>query len=476
MLDSYAPWAVASEGVDVFLQRARLLRNIDQAVRRNTGFQPGWKISQGANVSSPLFESFHEREIAAAGAAMVQTSTVLPPHPKLPGKTVTRLALTFTMTHEGAALGQVMGHRRGDAKSATPIRISIPKALVAQMTQSIGTMSSNVFMATLAFEVMADGQEHELPFYGLPTVGPYRDFSAANSLSIRVEWKHGSESKWFSAPLQIGSRRHRKIGIALLKGDGSQMERLYQEAMALLQMIRGEECPDAPPGFWRSLGARGSRAMVQRLEVDHLGQSIRWVAQLPIQAAPPTRASVQENTKLLYDNRGPQTTVGFQPPKGTAYWYRDNTSSKSAGKKVACDTCMIISRCRASGDIKFGGKCTYDPVAKACPACKALKRQCTFTPITKLLSSWVGKEIDTAEYTATAGMVLFPPYGAGPARKLISHLAMEKGVHVVTEIPEPPGWESLFPWLDSGEGTADGMTQDAVLGDREDGDEDGDSD
>ncbi len=333
-------------------------------------------------------------------------------------------------------------------------------------------------MVTLALELMDDGHNHELPFYGLPTVGPYRDFGAANSLGMRVEWKHWSLPKWFSAPLQIGARRHRKIGIALLKGDGSQIERLYQEATALVQMIRGEECPNAPEGFWIALCARGSRATIQRLEVDHLQQSICWAPQLPRQVAPPTRATAEENRKLLYKNppAGRHTAVGIKPARNDAIWYYDSTSTKSAAKDPVCDTCTIISKCRSGPNLKFTVDCNYDPEIQACPTCKAMNRICTFTPVTPLLSSWVGREIDPADYINAAKMVLFPSYGAGPARNLVSHLGMEKDVHIITEIPEPPGWESLFPWLDLSDDTSGDQSPDATEMDGNDGYDDGDSD
>ncbi len=120
MLGSYAPWAVASQRIDVLLQRARLLWSIDRIVRAKTGFQPGWKIGHGTNVSSPLFESFYDREFGRSVAALVQTSTAIPPHPRLPGKTVTHVCIVLQHHSRGGCAGSIHGSSRWRPDSDNP--------------------------------------------------------------------------------------------------------------------------------------------------------------------------------------------------------------------------------------------------------------------------------------------------------------------------------------------------------------------
>ena len=466
MVKSYASWT-NSDKMDLHIQRARLLQAVEKQVRSATGFQPTWRLRHGTNVSSPMFEVTRFWALGLKRPAPIQTISVLPLHPKLPGRTIVRATVTFHHYCDTPGLETVFsGHRSGDPKPASRVLVRIPSEIATQIRQSVEPQPSrDPILATLAFELMDGGHDHERPYYGLPAVGPYRNFGAANALGIRVEWKHHTQDRWFSAPIQIHFLRHNRIGNALTRGDVTKLERLYQEATALVQMIRGEECPQAPQGFWRSLGFRGTRPVIQKLEVSHLQQTIRWVAHLHTQVAPPTRSTAEENRRLLYDNKAPIMTVGARLPTTDPFWHPDDSSSLSVSAgKPRCDTCTIFAR-RGTSRRSVQDPCDYDPATQTCAACKAMNRICTFTPMAKLLAGWVGRDVDVKDYRdSTVAFVLFPRYGGGPLRKLVSHLGMAEDEIRVTEIKEPQGWESLYPLLESGEeddGTEDVDMEDA---------------
>ncbi|KAK3305906.1 uncharacterized protein B0T15DRAFT_511772 [Chaetomium strumarium] len=133
----------------------------------------------------------------------------------------------------------------------------------------------------------------------LAAVGGYRDFGAANALGIRVEWKHHTKDEWFTARLQAHWRMIRKARKGLRAGDATAVEELYQRAMALIQLVRGEDYPEAPEGFWRPLAVRGARPTVQKLEVDHMKQMMRWITACPPCAALGRCCTFTPRTALL---------------------------------------------------------------------------------------------------------------------------------------------------------------------------------
>ncbi|KAH6839498.1 hypothetical protein B0I37DRAFT_235730 [Chaetomium sp. MPI-CAGE-AT-0009] len=319
--------------------------------------------------------------------------------------------------------------------------------------------------------------EHSRPYFGLPAVGQYRNYGAANCLGIRVEWKHHTQPRWFTAPLQLSLHEHGQMARALLRGDATRLTRRYQEATALIQMLRGQDSPNATDGFWRSLGFRGSRPVIQHLETDHLNQTIRWVSPpISYHAASPIKATTEENMSWLLDHRrklSPHMVIGTRPEVGGAAWALDKRSMSSSGRHgvslvgIPCDTCVIL-RSRNPYGLQT---CGYDSESGTCTTCRALKRCCTFTPLTGILTGWLGRE-------PTPGLQEgkhLPYYGAGPMRCLVPHLGMPLDVSwKVTEIPEPFGWDSLYCQVDAGELDPEADGDDIEDGDdSEDGDDEG---
>ncbi|KAL2130600.1 hypothetical protein VTI74DRAFT_6199 [Chaetomium olivicolor] len=457
MLKSFCPWMQtdSSKRADLSLMRSRLLHDIERKTRQDTGFQPGWRI-RGTNILSPLFEfRFHDR--APREAATMQTVSTIPPHPSLSGMTVARAV--FSWHRHGHRVGKDVGvvavlreFRVGHPdQNLSRLFIHVPGNLTSQIRKSVeDTPSDRPFMATMVLELMGRG-EHHYPYFGLPTAGPYKDFGAANALGIRIEWKDISSSKWFTAYLRISIKRSGTVADALMEGDSTPLESLYQEATALIQMIRGEEYPDAPDGFWRFLSFRGSRPAIQRFEVDHLQQTVRWIVPIPTASTnPPTRSRFEDNSQWLLNNHerlSPFMVVGEQPSQKDKVWYVDRTSTISANNTAGpagppCDTCTIIATCRADrGKSSLKQPCEYDSVTKTCPSCQAMNRTCTFTPFTKVLGGWVGDDtVDPNDYK-TGSCILLPRFSKGPMRELVPHLGVPQAPEV-HEIPEPFGWRS----------------------------------
>jgi len=79
-----------------------------------------------------------------------------------------------------------------------------------------------------------------------------------------------------------------------------------------------------------------------------------------------------------------------------------------------------------------------------------LDRPCTFSPLEPLLSGWVGRKVNPRDYLYKQNKVGFPIYGGGPLRRLVPHVGFSPDEPKVTEIAEPIGWKSLYPFLDLG--------------------------
>lgn len=230
--------------------------------------------------------------------------SVIPRHPRDPIKTISRMVFRFFSTMALGVRTDLAGPRSGAGTPTTRIAIPMSGAIVPRIRQDIEeTPSGNPFWATLAFELMDGGKDYKHPYFELPATGPYKNFGAVNALGMRVEWKHYTLQEWFSAPLQISGLRRGRARRGLQKGDPTPMLRLYQEAIAIIQVLRGQDCPQAPPGFWRSLGSRGSRPVIRKLDVNHLEQTIQWAIHPPSQAPVPEKATLDDNRPWL-DNIG----------------------------------------------------------------------------------------------------------------------------------------------------------------------------
>jgi len=70
----------------------------------------------------------------------------------------------------------------GRKSSTDRIVFTIPHRIVDNIREVVEeTPSDKPFWATLAFELMIDGSEHERPCCGLPAVGAYKEYGAVNS-------------------------------------------------------------------------------------------------------------------------------------------------------------------------------------------------------------------------------------------------------------------------------------------------------
>jgi hypothetical protein len=388
MLQTYASWLNTVASMGALVQRARILQRIERDVRRATGFQPNWRVRWGTNVSSPLFEmdGFYQ-QLAADSAPSVPmlVQSIYRPHPDKAGKTIGRLAMSFRNRRDGL-LAYFTGYRV--SHGIVCLNIHVPGTLASQIRQAVEREpSKKPLIATLVLECMDHG-EHPTPYFGLPAVGGYREFGAANALGIRVEWKHHAKDEWFTAQLQVPWQRIKIAWKGLRAGDAKPVEGIYQQAIALIQLVRGEDYPGAPEGFWQSLTARGARPTIQKLEVNHMKQAMRWITVIPTPASPVVRSTPGETRSWLIQNRARLSrfmVIGERPEKQDPFWGLDRHSTLTATHQTAirCDTCLIIKR---RTNMPEDPSCKYDPKTQACPPCAALGRCCTFTPRTALLA------------------------------------------------------------------------------------------
>ena len=164
MLKSYAPWTLSTSTTDLLMQRARLLQRVEAAVRNDTGFQPNWTVAHGTNISSPIFEIWH-RDNQPNILSLVQTLSIVLPHPRAPVKTISRLVLSFNHSIHGGATSKFYRHCVGDTRGRPLINFRLQAELVQSIRQSVEqTPSNKPFFATLAFELMESG-EHERPIF-----------------------------------------------------------------------------------------------------------------------------------------------------------------------------------------------------------------------------------------------------------------------------------------------------------------------
>lgn len=248
----------------------------------------------------------------------------------------------------------------------------------------------------LVFEIMHDGQPHAIPWLGCPVLEPFKDFRKASRLGVRMEWLQ--VNPWHSIPFQQQRfARYFHEGIS----DGDLMKDLWpwRKAMDIAQALEGTIHTDTEPlnGFDSQISP-GSCDVLE-LQMDHLGQTARWV---PRQARPeiaPQQATARDNAlslaEMFSEGLNNLTTLANQPeaaPTDLYFWRPSKSDCASAGKVIEalCDFCSYMMRQSQSASERDCCKPVFvgDSIYYQCKACWMFDRPCIWTARTDRWTRW----------------------------------------------------------------------------------------
>lgn len=218
-LQSYASFVGRTPGWRSFShpQRINFFSALERQVRLDTNFQPKWRLTHGTNTVSPLFEfAWLWKGVGAVedgrlpfGQIMVQSFE--PRHPSLPGRKVYRsvqpvhtwhkndCVLHFMAMSGTSAADTVGAGRETDGNFA----LSVPFVLAEKIIKSTKAPPGLSFKVVLMFELLDGGVPHEWPYLGFPSLGPYVNYNAVNSLGIRIEWQDAMSKRWYTCPIVV---------------------------------------------------------------------------------------------------------------------------------------------------------------------------------------------------------------------------------------------------------------------------------
>ncbi|KAK6003465.1 hypothetical protein QM012_009236 [Aureobasidium pullulans] len=226
------------------------------------------------------------------------------------------------------------------------------------------------------FEIMDDGKQHEVPWARVPTVGMYRNWSAANALGLRFEWKEGDQFK--KMPWQNLHAYSYETTAEDTTDVGTGALHSYATAEGIRRYLEQETVTN--PGAWfRNYGT----ARILDVSYDHLTQTTTLKEIFP---GPPItlKQSFELTSQEIEDQL---VAAGFE---------RDRIGDKR-GKldtnRRSCDKCFLIS----GGDSGPRGRTclktthsAYHPNCdkkKSCMHCLVAGMPCTFTNTRDLCNS-----------------------------------------------------------------------------------------
>ncbi|RSL85291.1 hypothetical protein CEP51_003384 [Fusarium floridanum] len=240
--------------------RAQFMRSISKPVRSDVGWLALTPL--GCNTSSPLFE-FRRR-------AQVQCI------PMAPGDRVyTRTFTTYRLRR--TIFWQPL--RNGGVMPLLPLQLVVPdtsqfdgvaftfgKDFAAQ-----GPKPTDARRGYLVFEIMDDKKPHPRAWIGVPSVGPFKNFDQASSLSARFEWYDEGRTTWYTVPLQRVSLLRKPMVKYVREGAIDKIISGWRLAMTLIQALEGIVYQEPLNGF-----AEVVIGQVDILQTDHLNQRYRW--------------------------------------------------------------------------------------------------------------------------------------------------------------------------------------------------------
>ncbi|KAL6364294.1 hypothetical protein LRP88_02213 [Fusarium phalaenopsidis] len=238
----------------------------------------------------------------------------------------------------------------------------------------------------LVFEVMQNGQPHPRPWMQMPSVGPFQQFSQANSVGVRFEFLRRDQGKWFSCSIPMGSIRTIssmwKEGIeAPTFAEGREaVLKPWRKAMTLIQLLEGITFTGPLNGFEKR--AFIATRQVLELENDHINQRARWVLRREQSRPAPAKATWEYNVDLVMREFNTEHTLITRdgPPDITEpFWSPTEHDVQLARgpKRAFCDVCKF------SYTPSNQTRCERDPNRTdvwVCKCCSLMGKPCTFTP------------------------------------------------------------------------------------------------
>ena len=323
---SYNGWMTSPHAdfhrLDVLVShdRCSYLRSIARQTQNSTGWQRNMDVETiGCNISSPLFT------FLTPAAIECFRTTALSAKPR--GYTSYRKRVAFIDMHIKTHKRVSFAFRDGD-KSSFNHHISFDVRCFERSAPESGF---------LVFEIMDDGQPHDNPYFGCPSVGPFKNFDQVSALGIRIEWLDETTNEWLTVPLSPRPTKTGSLADSLWA---------WKRALTFIQVLQGVTWsgPLNGPldGLLRSPNF-GSRRVL-KLVIDHLQQTCQWVPQQGKVLPAPALATWGENFLLMADQFGHGATVicRQQPPLGDDFWLHHVT--KQHPRFIRCDFCKYSTR------------------------------------------------------------------------------------------------------------------------------------
>ncbi|KAL2074660.1 hypothetical protein VTL71DRAFT_8439 [Oculimacula yallundae] len=264
--------------------------------------------------------------------------------------------------------------------------------MLVTLPQNVGIQKG--MFVQLVCEVMLDGSSHSHPWARLPDIGAFSGYRLLNSLGIRVVFQQG-DKKWVSCPVQITQFfESMENNQATTRYNGlpqkNFLTREYLKASILLDaLMHVHYDPDKLPKWkWDT-----KSLTIKNIHYNHLDQELHvsdmptWFLDIPIMQ---TMRQNYERLQLQY----PGIAIGEKRP---GVFSTFGESYKGGGtKRDRCDVCYIHKHHLRGNDLVRLEKSALTD-AKPCKPiqhegmttcwrCLLLKRPCTWTKASEILS------------------------------------------------------------------------------------------
>ncbi|KAG5802293.1 hypothetical protein H9Q71_013127 [Fusarium xylarioides] len=420
ILDTYNSWITNSNSnliskpeFQLMHEQCAFLQLLSGQVRNITGWQQHLDVDiRGCNSASPLFHSMR--------SPIIDCFRVPELGPESGSYTVYRRPCSIL--HPTAENRPKMGARSraslpyfDDDGNAHVLLFTCPEEVFKDSPPESGH---------LIFEIMDGRRSHSHPWYGCPSVGPFRNFDDVSCLGIRMEWYDVSSNRWATVQLCHKGGTRRTTSDMLLG---------WRRAYTIIQLLEGITWIGPLNGLQKNahLGAR----RVMELTVDHLQQTCQWIPRRTASSPAPTLASWGYNFQLMANQFGYGKTIicREQPPIEDDFWFvtTGDLNRRKPGK-IRCDFCKYTWAPGANTCVRDE---TRDDIW-VCKPCSEMNRPCTFTPISVSIELW-------GSNPPVISHVVWSRFPDGPHKKLAFHNPLSPAEQrMVSYIQEPFGGHS----------------------------------
>ncbi|KAK5719782.1 hypothetical protein LTR17_015153 [Elasticomyces elasticus] len=251
-----------------------------------------------------------------------------------------------------------------------------------------------------AWELMKPGKgPHETPYFRLPEIGPYDNWSTGNKLGFKFIWHSAKYNQWFVKTIQQMSKNY-----LWQVGPGPAQHEQYKLSTGLYAYFMRSQWPDKPTWV-----ADFGRASVLRIEVNQLQQRIDATVisgSLAVLEGPKFSVAAATNMMKAETFRGDMfkgeamfEAVGSSKFNKALRWdwftnpckelraalndhkgQRGKNTYGGSHQRTACDMCMIGTYLHS----RRIDNCERDGTSNACKFCTLRGLECSWTPIYKL--------------------------------------------------------------------------------------------